>query len=75
MLFMGYMLNAYMYVQVLQYRADTVSADSSFGDSGMTFWLCTWYREPRVLDAVARHDAQVELHYMAKTMGWSIPRF
>ena len=30
----GYMLNAYMYVQVLQYRADTVSADSSFGDSG-----------------------------------------
>ena len=41
MLFMGYMLNAYMYVQVLQYRADTVSADSSFGDSGMTFWL--WY--------------------------------
>ena len=75
MLFTSYMLNAYMYVQVLQYRADTVSVDSSFGDSGWPFWLWPWYRESQVLDAVARHDAQVELHYMAKTMGWPIPRF
>jgi hypothetical protein len=57
---------------VLQYRADTVSADSSFGEPDMNFWLWPWYRGSRVLDAVDRHDAQVQLHYIAGTLGWFI---
>ena len=72
----GYEMNAWYYLQALQYKADTVHADvfSNKDDTYLTM-VWPWGISERIDDVVERHDRQVHLHYVAETMSWKIDKY
>lgn len=76
LMFTGYEINAWYYLQAQQYKADTVRADVfSMKDDTYRTLIWPWGIADRVDDVVERHDRQVHLHYLAQTMAWNIPKY